>query len=102
MAYQKHSEAGVASFVISIIVIAIALFPLFLDNNFSRVIKDDALEGKSVGLFLAMLLSLVLGITGLFQKDRQKIFAIIGTVISASIVSCIALLFSIFMSFTAA
>ena len=40
-----------------------------------------------IGAFLLSLISVVLGIVGLFQKDRKRLFAILGTVFSLLIMA---------------
>ncbi len=90
---QKHSILGIASFITSI---ASGLF-LFLLLVIAGVMDASTLGGideKSAGavvvgsflfaLLLASLVALGLGIGGLIQKERKKIFAILGTVFSAA------------------
>lgn len=84
---QKHSGIGIASFVTSITVGIL----VFLTTVVSGIMVASAASEEFftiVGLLILALLSvdvvaLGLGIGGLCQKDRKKIFAILGTVFSS-------------------
>jgi hypothetical protein len=89
---QKHSGLGIASFVTSI-VSSVSLFLTFLVAGVLEVSTPGGLDEESAAaivvglcmfafLFVA-LVSLGLGIGGLIQKDRTKLFAVLGTVFSA-------------------
>ncbi|WP_133406542.1 hypothetical protein [Parashewanella tropica] len=87
----KNSGIGIASFIISIasgififLLIAIAGY---LEASTPGGVNEESSEAIIVGLFLfaflgTALVALGLGIAGLFQKERKKIFAILGTVFS--------------------
>jgi hypothetical protein len=81
---HKHSGIGVAAFVISI-VMAVVAFGLI---TFAGVIEATTPGGMDEESALAVVTGLVdlvalgLGIGGLFQKDRKKIFPILGTIFS--------------------
>ncbi|MEJ2437470.1 MAG: hypothetical protein P8Y49_07125 [Sulfurovaceae bacterium] len=89
---QKHSGIGIASFVISIvagilifIVLAIAgsieaSTPGGIDENSTEAVMIGL---AIIGLLFLNVLSVGLGIGGLLQKERKKIFAILGTVFSS-------------------
>lgn len=89
---QKHSGLGVASFITSI-VSGIFLFLLIVIAGVMEASTPGGIDEHSagavmVGLFLfafmgGALIALGLGIGGLLQKERKKIFAILGTVFSA-------------------
>jgi len=89
---HKHSGLGIASFITSIVA-GILTFLLIVIAGVMEVSTPGGMNEESagaviVGLFLfaflfACLVTLVLGIAGLIQKDRKKIFAILGTVFSA-------------------
>ncbi|GGE39674.1 hypothetical protein GCM10007421_12030 [Halopseudomonas oceani] len=98
----KHSGIGIASFVLSI-VSAILIFLLIIFAGVLETTTPGGMDEESavaivVGLllFLFMGMSLVgfgLGIGGLVQKGRNKIFAILGTVFSGlTIVGAVMLL----------
>ncbi|HEX7056580.1 MAG TPA: hypothetical protein VF260_05215 [Bacilli bacterium] len=98
----KHSGLGIASFVIAMICIALFVgIILFMAGNSGELIslaeergfdlEADELPASVlsymiyIGLLflLELLLSLtggILGVVGLFQKDRKKLFAVLGTV----------------------
>lgn len=89
---RKHSGLGIASFVTGIIS-GICLFLLIviagvMEASTPGGIDEDSAGAVMVGLFLfafmgAALVALGLGIGGLLQKERKKIFAILGTIVSA-------------------
>jgi len=103
---NKHSRLGIASFIMAVISIAGIILAIFLLVSAIGSQLDPAAiqagelptlpEGlmKSVitatGLFfLFIILSLigaVLGVAGLFQKDRLKLFAILGLVFNGLLV----------------
>ncbi|NPU98397.1 MAG: hypothetical protein HPY51_14465 [Candidatus Omnitrophica bacterium] len=95
---QKHSGLGVASFITSI-VSGIFLFLLIVIAGVMEASTPGGIDEHSavmVGLFLfafmgGALIALGLGIGGLLQKERKKIFAILGTVFSA--VSLVGIIF---------
>ena len=86
---RKHSGLGFASFIINIAVIFIVLVTLALSNLFDPLLGRIPLSIYFVSPFVSML-ALGLGIAGLLQKDRKKVFAILGTLLSLLI-----LLFSV-------
>ena len=99
----KHSGVGIASFVTSIVA-GVLIFLLVIIAGFLEVSTPGGMDEESIaavliGLFLfaflgAELVALGLGIGGLIQKDRKKIFAILGVVFSAT-----ALLITLFILF---
>jgi hypothetical protein len=101
MEEQKHSGIGIASFITSI-VSGILIFLLIVIAGVMEASTPGGMDEESasavvVGLFLfaflgLALVALALGIGGLFQKERKKIFAILGAVFSA-----VALLATIFI-----
>lgn len=99
----KHSGVGIASFVTSIVA-GVLIFLLVIIAGVLEVSTPGGMDEESIaavliGLFLfaflgAELLALGLGIGGLIQQDRKKIFAILGVVFSAT-----ALLITLFILF---
>lgn len=99
----KHSGVGIASFVTSIVA-GVLIFLLVIIAGVLEVSTPGGMDEESIaavliGLFLfaflgAELVALGLGIGGLLQKDRKKIFAILGVVFSAT-----ALLITLFILF---
>jgi hypothetical protein len=88
---QNHSGRGIASFILSCISVFCLFFTIAVaglmeasnpgatSDSVSMVVGLSAL----VFLFVA-LVALCLGIAGLIQKDRKKIYAVFGTIFSAS------------------
>lgn len=87
----KHSGVGIASFVLSLLS-GIGLFVLFgvagymeaqspggmSEDDPTTMLLGVALIAGGMGQFLAF----ILGAVGLFQPNRKKIFAILGTIFS--------------------
>ena len=94
MGRQGQSKLGIASLLISIFT-AIGLFILFLiagvmESNTYGGIDEESAGAIIVGLLIfgfsfLDLLAIGLGIAGIFQKTRERITAIIGTIISSAI-----------------
>ncbi len=92
---QKHSGIGIASFVISILA-GILIFIVLgiagsLEASTPGGIDENSTEAVMVGLaiiglLLLSVLAVGLGVGGLFQKERKKIFAILGTVFSSFLI----------------
>ena len=88
---QNESNIGIASFVTSV-VSGLFIFMIFVLATVMQAEGYD-MDGDSaieivlvIALYFFIGATLVahgLGITGLFQKDRNKIYAILGTVFSA-------------------
>lgn len=87
----KHSGLGIASFVLSILVglsiFASLVAAVIAAESGGAEFSDDSgasmILGLAVmGLLLLDLLALALGIGGLLQANRQKVFAILGTLFS--------------------
>jgi hypothetical protein len=84
----KHSGIGIASFIISL-VIGIFFVILFLGAGFIGIASPETMYNESVmiliGLFAILglfvcLTGIGLGIGGLFQKKRKKVFAALGLI----------------------
>ena len=92
MEEQKHSGLGIASFITSIVsgilIFLVMVIAVVMEASTPGGIDEESAGAVMVGLFLfaflgATLVALGLGIGGLLQKERKKIFAILGTVFSA-------------------
>jgi len=91
MEKQKHSGLGIASFITSV-VSGILIFVMIvvagvMETTTPGGIDENSAGAVMVGLFLfaflgGSLVALGLGIGALMQKDRKKVFAILGTVFS--------------------
>lgn len=89
---KKFSGLGIASFVISIVA-TVLLFLLFIIAGIIEVSTPGGVDESSataviIGFFLitfmfVLIAALGLGIGGIFQKGRKKIFAILGVIFSA-------------------
>ncbi|MDP7266617.1 MAG: hypothetical protein QF408_00470 [Pirellulales bacterium] len=98
----KHSGLGIASFVTSICAGGM-LFVVVVTAGVMEASAPGGMDEKSagaiiIGLFMFLLLfvelvAMGIGVGGLFQKERKKIFAILGIVFSlASILGVICLM----------
>ena len=91
----KHSGFGVASFIISISV-GLLMFLVFVIAGIIQVTTPGGMDKESIqaiivglsiiALLLFDILAVVLGIVGLFQKGRKKVFAIFGILFSSATV----------------
>lgn len=110
---RKHSGLGIASFIMAIVSVlgligcfsamAVLLGDMITDP--AAINPEEALPANigglaaaSLGLFASVFISFVgaiLGIIGLFQKDRAKLFAILGTVFNALITGFFVILLAI-------
>ena len=94
MERQGQSKLGIASFLISILT-AIGLFISFIiagvmESNTYGGMDEESAGAIILGLFIfgfgfLDLLAIGLGIGGIFQKTRERITAIIGTIISSAV-----------------
>ena len=78
----KHSGIGIVSFSINIVIVSIIVFEIVALNLFDTLVVRIPLAIFFVFPF-GSLVALGLGIGGLLQNDRKKIFAILGTIFSA-------------------
>ena len=93
MEREGQSKLGIAALIISIFT-AIGLFILFLiasvmESNTYGGIDEESAGAIILGLFIfgfifLDLLAVGLGIAGIFQKTRDRITAIIGTILSSA------------------
>ena len=93
MERQGQSKLGITSLFISIFT-AIGLFIIFLiagvmESNTYGGIDEESAGAIILGLFIfgfgfLDLLAMGFGIAGIFQKTRERITAIIGTIISSA------------------
>lgn len=87
----KHSGLGIASFIISLISAALIFILMaiagVLEVSTPGGMSEESAGAVLIGLFLILflivcLVALGLGIGGLVQKERKKLFAILGTLFS--------------------
>lgn len=107
MEAQQHSGLGVASFVVSIIagfsIFVLIVIAGLMETSTPGGLDENSIEAVLVGLLLIAfvglaLVALVLGIVGLVQKQRKKIFALLGTVFSGVSILCTIVLIAIGLS----
>ena len=92
----KHTGLGIASFIIVsisiIIILTIIVIGGMMEASTPGILEDEtSMEAMILGLFgiisfFGLLVAFGLGIAGLFQKDRNKIFAILGIIFSIVII----------------
>lgn len=108
LAPKKHSGLGITSFVMSIIALLGYFLAFFLiiaaigqavqnPAYIEEALMDDPAAILGIlaifGAAIINLIALILGIVGLVIKNRKKIFAIIGTVLSSLSVLLMILLY---------
>jgi hypothetical protein len=100
---QKHSGIGIASFVISIISGTLILLLMgiagMMEVSTPGGLDEESAGAVIIGLLLfafvgGSLIALGLGIGGLIQKGKKKIFAILGTIFSS-----LTILVAVFVTF---
>lgn len=88
----KHSGLGIASFIVSIFSGGLMFITVVIAGLIEASSPDGMDETSPVAMMVGFaifgfvgisLIALVLGIVGLFQSDRKKIFALLGTIFSA-------------------
>ena len=93
MERQGQSKLGIASLLISIFstvgIFIICLIAGVMESNTYGGIDEESAGAIILGLFIfgfifLDLLAIGLGIVGIFQKTRERITAIIGTIISSA------------------
>lgn len=83
---RKKPAMGILSFVFALIpvlllVLAIVYIAIMPDNSLSEILFMGLMIFSSICGGLFILLAIIFGIIGLVQKNRSKVFAIIGTAI---------------------
>ena len=86
-----HSRFGIASLFISIATV-LGIFILLIiagiiESSSPGGMDEESIEAMIIGLFVfgfigLDLVAIGLGIAGIFQKSRQRVLAIIGTIIA--------------------
>ena len=78
---KKHSDLGIASFIINVVyVIFIVLISI---NQYLQYIYTEHFRDYFLLIYLLVsLLAFGLGIGGLMQKDRKKLFVNLGIIFS--------------------
>ncbi len=97
---KKHSRFGIASFIISIICGVLVYVPLFTVAFTQIETGSNESYGYLAIVFGSLCINFIgigLGIAGLFEKNRKKIFAILGLVFSGLTILGLVCLFAIGM-----
>lgn len=104
---KKHSGFGIASFILSVIVpilLFITIYSIVLLENLKRGVINEGNEFTTTMrviafiLFITAFIAAGLGVAGLTQKERKKIFAVIGTFFSVSLIVLVILSFMILLT----
>jgi len=98
---QKHSRFGIASFILSLVaglamcgaLVFVILLPGFDTGTQSTHLFTLVVGLVFCGFFLVDFVAIGLGIAGLFERNRKKVFAILGIVFSSATVLVLAGLF---------
>jgi hypothetical protein len=93
-AEPKHSGLGIASFAMSVL-IGLGLFAMFVVAGVMEATTPGGIPDDSgaaivvglaiIGLFMLDVVAVVLGVVGLCQANRRKLFAALGLVFSLAI-----------------
>jgi len=90
--YRRHAGAGIASFVVAILtIILLALEVMLFTDPLGVLYADYLIAGLAATAFvlcifvtaLTALAGTILGIIGLCQPDRKKLFAVLGLSVCA-------------------
>ena len=101
MEQHPHSRLGIASFIISIaagiLIFMLVVIAGVMEASAPGGMDEDSPAAVMIGLFIfallgASLVALCLGIAGVLQADRNRVFAILGTLFSVG-----SFLFTIFI-----
>lgn len=121
---RKHSGLGIASFTL-FAVMAVAFVALLiamitqaaelLDIDYSEEMSPDELVANMenlpqlavigfllIGTLIGNLVGLILGIVGLAQRNRKKVFAVLGTVLNGLVIGVLLILFVLGLVMSAA
>lgn len=86
-----HSGVGIASFMIAILfgaaLIGLIAFAAYLEVNTPGGVDETSTEAMIAGLCIlgslaCNFLGAVLGLVGVLQRDRKKVFAVLGLVLN--------------------
>jgi hypothetical protein len=95
----KHSGLGIAALILSILIgtteFVMIVVAAIIESASEGGMDEDSVGAIVLGLiviggcFLAFV-GLILGVAGLFQKDRKKVFPVLGTAFNAMILLAVA------------
>ena len=85
---RRHSLFGIAAFIVGWIPLCISLgylgyiYAHFTNPNSISINVPLAILVVSISGYLLSFIAFILGVIALFQKDRKKVFAILGIIVS--------------------
>ena len=91
----KHSGLGISSFIIALIigffVFVIVMFAGYVEMTTPGGMNESSVAAVLIGLAIIFglfvsIIGLGLGIGGLFQKNKKKVFPILGIVMNGAII----------------
>lgn len=103
-AQLPHSGMGIAAFVISIL-LTIGVFVLlgvagYMETSSPGGLDENSIEAVVLGLFViasgvALLIGAGLGLAGVLQRERRRVFAILGLVINGGVLALLGVVLAI-------
>jgi hypothetical protein len=100
----RHSGIGIASFILSIFA-ALGIFALFCAAGIIQSTTPGGMDQRSptaiilglciIGMLALDLIAAGLGIGGVLQKERKKLFAVLGIIFSLTAIVCAVLLMAV-------
>ena len=117
---RKHSNLGVASFLMALgglfLLLALWATGAVIEDRFDDVVRYDVIQGFSrmthreefdfllvtlggLGVLLVYFAGLVTGIAGAFQKERKRLFGILGMVLNGILLLLVAIPWLLFLLF---
>ena len=90
----KHSGLGIASLILSILIgtteFAMIVVAAIMESASTGGMDEESIGAIVLGLMILggcvlAFVGLILGVAGLFQKDRKKVFPAVGTAFNAII-----------------
>ena len=91
----KHSGFGIASFIISVAIgmfdFAVIVFAGLIEGSTPGGMDEESVVAILIGLFIlggmaANMAGAGLGIAGLVQRDRKKVFAVLGLAFNTAVI----------------
>ena len=92
---QKHSGFGIASFAVGVVMAVVEMFAFIVATVLTSSARSLSTSGNPgliiVGVFILggivfLLIGIMLGIAGLFQRDRKKSFPILGILVNLLVI----------------
>jgi hypothetical protein len=92
---RKNAGLGLASFALALTIgvydILLIVFASIVETGTPGAMDEDSVIAIVVGLLIlaglaSNMLGIALGIGGLFQNDRKKVFSVLGTTFNSAII----------------